>query len=128
MKIEKPWGYEILLTTPDLPYTGKILHVEAGKRCSLQYHDQKTETLTLIRGQARLLLDDKEIDMETDKGYQINPMQKHRYTAITDCDLVEHSSPEVGNTIRMEDDYQRGTEFEEERNLYRSQIKSGMTK
>jgi len=41
---------------------------------------------------------------------------------------VEHSSPEVGNTIRMEDDYQRGTEFEEERNLYRSQIKSGMTK
>ena len=119
MKIEKPWGYEILLTTPDLTYSGKILHVLAGKRSSLQYHDQKTETLTLIRGQAKLLLEGKEFEMETDKGYQINPMQKHRYTGIIDCDIIEHSTPEIGNTVRLEDDYARGTETEEERRLLR---------
>ena len=115
MKIEKPWGYEILLTTPDLPYNGKILHVNAGARCSLQYHDQKTETLTLIRGKAKLLIDNEGFEMETDKGYLINPGQKHRYSAITDCDIVEHSTPEIGNTIRLEDDYSRGTETEESR-------------
>jgi mannose-6-phosphate isomerase len=120
MKIDKPWGYEIILTEKELPYTGKILHVDSGKRSSLQYHDQKTETLTLIRGGAILSLEDetgnlKNATMIRDQGYTILPNKKHRYSAITDCDIVEHSTPEKGNTFRVEDDYHRGTETEADR-------------
>src|SRR6267143_404239 len=49
-RIEKPWGYEILLSPPDAPYTSKLIHVRAGKRLSLQLHDVKVETQTLIAG------------------------------------------------------------------------------
>ncbi|MDP3994528.1 MAG: cupin [bacterium] len=119
-KIEKPWGYELILTLSDSPVVGKIEHVYVGKRCSFQYHDQKIETLTLIEGEAMLLLEDEkgnleEIRMELKKGYLIKPFQKHRFTGITDCDIVEHSTGEIGNTVRLEDDYQRPTETEETR-------------
>ncbi|MFA7253210.1 MAG: hypothetical protein WC107_01505 [Patescibacteria group bacterium] len=47
-RVEKPWGFEIVYTPPEAPAVGKILHVNAGKRLSLQYHDEKIETLCLI--------------------------------------------------------------------------------
>jgi len=49
-RIDKPWGYEILLSPPDAPYTSKLIHVQAGKRLSLQIHDIKVETQTLVGG------------------------------------------------------------------------------
>ena len=121
-KINKPWGYELVLTPPDSPVTGKILHLDDGKRFSLQYHDEKIETLTLIKGKALLYLEDekgnlKEIEMEPFKGYYIRPFQKHRCKGITDCDIFEASTREEGNTVRLKDDYGRGTETEEMRKL-----------
>lgn len=120
LKIEKPWGYELILTPDESPVTGKILHLNSGHRLSLQYHDKKQETLTLLSGEALLILEDKngnlrEIKMEPKKGYFIKPFQKHRAKGITDCDILEASTKEEGNTIRFEDDYARGTESEEER-------------
>lgn len=120
IKIEKPWGYELILTPPESPVTGKILHLNAGARFSYQYHDKKEETLTLVSGQALLILEDEngklqEIKMEPKKGYFIRPFQKHRAKGITDCDILEASTKEEGNTVRLEDDYARGTETEEER-------------
>lgn len=117
-KVEKPWGWELILTSPESPVTGKILHLKAGHRFSLQYHDKKQETLTLIFGKALIILEDengelKEIEMEPQKGYFIKPFQKHRVKAITDCDVLEASTKEEGNTVRLEDDYARGTETEE---------------
>ncbi len=117
-KIEKPWGYELLLTPSSSPLTGKILHANAGSRCSLQYHDIKQETLTLVNGEALLFLEDtdgnlQEIKMESKKGYFVKPFQKHRFKGITDCDILETSTKEEGNTVRLEDDYARGTETEE---------------
>lgn len=122
LKVIKPWGYEIILTSENSSYTGKILHVESGKQSSLQYHDQKIETLTLIKGEAILLIGEnvnklEEIKMESEKGYDIMPKVIHRYRAVTDCDIVEHSTPEIGNTFRIEDDYNRETETEEKRKL-----------
>lgn len=122
LKVEKPWGYELILTPPESPVTGKILHLNAGCRFSLQYHDKKKETLTLIFGQALLILEDEngklqEIKMEPKKGYFIKPLQKHRAKGITDCDILEASTREEGNTVRIEDDYARGTETEEMRKL-----------
>lgn len=111
-RVEKPWGYEIIYTPSEAPANGKILHVNAGKRLSLQYHDQKIETLCLIKGKAVISLSNKkgqivEMPMELFKGYYIQPGQIHRITAVSDVDFVESATPEVGNTFRLQDDANR---------------------
>lgn len=116
-KVEKPWGYEIhWAQTPE--YTGKIIHINKGKRLSLQYHDQKMETQCLLNGKVVCWLDNQEgeyvpVEMELGKGYTVVPFQRHRLEAIEDADVLEVSSPESGTTFRLEDDYKRPDETEE---------------
>lgn len=119
-RIEKPWGHEILFTSPELPYTGKILHIAAGKRLSLQMHDAKLETQLLVSGRCLRIADDgsgalAEVEMAPGRGYTIVPGQRHRLHAITDCDVFEVSTPERGVTYRLEDDYARPDETEDMR-------------
>ncbi len=119
-RVEKPWGYEIIYTPDNAAATGKILHVNAGKRLSLQYHDQKKETLCLISGHGIITLsndhdEQMEIEMESQKGYYVVPGQVHRVTAITDMEFIEASTPETGNTVRLQDDAGRPTETEQMR-------------
>lgn len=116
-RVEKPWGYELLFSPPDRPYAGKLLHLNAGRRISLQYHDTKHETIVLLHGRARLQADDAAgdlamIEMEPNKGYSNIPGQRHRLIAVDDCDFVEASTPEQGTTYRLEDDSGRGHETE----------------
>lgn len=118
LRVEKPWGYEFIFTQPDLPYAGKILHIGAGKRLSLQIHEAKKESCFLISGRCNLIVEDTKGDLETieieqGKGYTIEVGQKHRYQAITDCDVCEVSTPETGTTYRIEDDYGRSDETQE---------------
>lgn len=113
-RIEKPWGWEIIWAEGG-PYTGKLLHVQAGKRLSLQYHEEKTETQCLLSGRAVLVLEDadgrlREISMQPGAGYTIYPFQLHRIVAIEDSDISEVSTPEIGTTVRVSDDYQRPDE------------------
>lgn len=124
--VKKPWGREVILTPPGLPYTGKVLHINAGYRLSLQVHDKKIETVTLVSGKADLLIDDKDgeiqqVQMDPFKGYTIQPGQKHRVEALTDAMIFEVSTAEKGTTYRLEDDYSRGDETEairkKERNI-----------
>lgn len=117
-RIEKPWGYELILTSEDSPYTSKIMHILAGKRLSLQVHDKKMETYYLASGSCNLIIENENgelqiIFLETGKGYTVIPGQKHRHQAITDCDVFEASTPEIGNTFRLEDDFDRPTETED---------------
>ena len=117
-KVEKPWGYEFIFTPDNLPYTGKIMHIEAGKRLSLQVHDTKQESYWLASGECNLVIENTQgemeiINMEKGKGYTMMIGQKHRHQAVTDCDVFEVSTPENGNTYRLEDDYSRPTETEE---------------
>ncbi len=120
IKVEKPWGWEIIFTPQQAPATGKILHLEAGKRFSYQYHDIKEETLCLLKGRAKIILNDQEYEMELLKGYHIAPGTKHRCQAISDADIMETSTPEKGKTIRLQDDYNRNDETEEMRQKERS--------
>ena len=120
--IDKPWGREIILTTPELPYTAKILEIKAGKRLSLQYHDQKLETLCLFSGQANIIWGEDRNNLTTEtmifnNGYTITSHTIHRVEAITDCQLFEASTPETGTTYRLEDDTNRRDETEAIRNL-----------
>lgn len=128
-KIKKPWGFELILTPQDLPYTSKILHINQGSRLSRQVHDQKQETLTLFSGEANLLVDGvaretKEIQMQHRQGYTIKPGQRHRVAAVSDSEIFEASTSEIGTTYRLEDDYSRGDETEEIRKKERGKVQN----
>jgi mannose-6-phosphate isomerase-like protein (cupin superfamily) len=114
-RVEKPWGWELLWTPPDLPYVGKLLHVNAGQRMSLQIHENKQESWLLFSGRAKVTWqnssgDLEECELEPGRGYSCSSGQKHRLAGITDCELIEVSTPEVGMTWRLEDDYGRSHE------------------
>jgi quercetin dioxygenase-like cupin family protein len=122
-KIIKPWGFEILTTSAGLPYAGKISFTQAGHRWSLQYHDQKIETLVLVSGQANLSLGQDSnslvtLPMEINQEYTIKPPIVHRFQAVTNCVTIEFSTPETGTTtIRLEDDDSRPNETDATRLL-----------
>jgi mannose-6-phosphate isomerase len=128
-RVEKPWGYEILLSPPDAPYTSKLIHVRAGKRLSMQLHDLKVETQTLVFGRAVLVLEGgdgelQEIEMQPGVGYHVAVGQRHRLCAGSDQDatIFEASTPEVGVTLRLEDDYARPDETEQQRQAERAAL------
>jgi mannose-6-phosphate isomerase len=123
-RVEKPWGWELHWTPATLPYMGKVLHINAGKRLSLQFHDQKRETWLLVSGRAKVIWDGAggelvEEELEPGKGYSCQLGQRHRLGAITDCEIVEVSTPELGTTWRLEDDFERPHETPEQRALER---------
>jgi mannose-6-phosphate isomerase len=128
-RVEKPWGYEILLSPADVPYTAKLIHVNAGKRLSLQLHDTKIETQALVAGRGILVLEGAdgelhEIQMEPGVGYHVAVGQRHRLCAAPDTDatVFEASTPEAGVTLRLEDDYARPDETEELRRAERAML------
>lgn len=115
--IDKPWGREIILAPEGLPYTAKILEIKAGKKLSLQYHDQKVETLTIVSGQANIVWGNSIDSLKTEsmlpnQGYYIPINTIHRFIAVTDCVLFEASTPETGTTYRLQDDSNRSDETE----------------
>ena len=123
-KIVKPWGHEIIFTPPEALAVGKLLHINAGAKISLQYHEIKEETLILINGEAKIVfgLDKNNLTeklMKPNVGYFISKGLIHRIIAVSDCDLFESSTKEEGVTVRIEDDYNRGNETEEERTTNR---------
>lgn len=124
--IDKPWGYELHFVPQDLPYMGKLLHINEGKRLSLQIHDIKQESWLLLNGRAKVVWDNNkgeliETELEKGKGYTCLVGQRHRLVGITDCDVLEVSTPEEGTTLRLEDDYKRPDETPEQRKLERGE-------
>jgi mannose-6-phosphate isomerase len=120
-KVEKPWGYELHFLPDNLPYMGKMHHIYAGKRLSLQAHDQKQESYILLDGDGWVLLEDSDGKMQKVKllkneGITTLLGQKHRlFAGESDANIIEFSSQEIGNTFRLEDDYGRETETEQAR-------------
>lgn len=119
-KISKPWGWEIHWVPASAPYMGKVLHINAGSRLSLQIHDEKQESWFIIAGKAKVIWENNkgeltETVLKPGMGYSTSIGQKHRLVGITDCDIVEVSTPEKGTTWRLEDDYSRPDETEQQR-------------
>ena len=119
-RVEKPWGWELHWTPEEAPYVGKVLHINAGARLSLQLHDEKRESWMLMAGRAAVVWEDhdgelRETELELGQGYACQLGQKHRLVGITDCDIVEVSTPELGTTWRLEDDFSRPHETPEQR-------------
>jgi len=118
--INKPWGQEIILTSPTSPYTGKILKINSNHRLSLQAHEEKEETLTLFSGKATLVIGSdpenlQETQMKPLHGYTIPTNTTHRLVCHENCLVFEASTPEKGTTKRIEDDYKRSDETQIER-------------
>ena len=112
MRVDKPWGYEIWYAWTDR-YVGKILHVRRGHRLSLQYHREKDETSYVLRG--RLLLttgptEDRLAVTEIGEGHAWRnpPGQIHTIEAVEDSDVLEVSTPELDDVVRLRDLYGRG--------------------
>lgn len=125
-RIDKPWGYELHWTPSDKPYMGKLIHVNAGARLSLQVHDKKQESWFLISGRGKVIWEDVngelvETELKNGEGYSCALGQRHRLCGITDCDIIEVSTPEIGTTFRLEDDYKRPDETEEQRKKERNE-------
>jgi mannose-6-phosphate isomerase len=109
-RVEKPWGYELIWAHTER-YVGKLLHINQGHKLSLQYHRQKDETIHLQKGRVLLVVDEgtglMEIELKPGQSYHVRPLTKHRMVALTDCDVLEVSTPELDDVVRLEDAYGR---------------------
>lgn len=110
-RVNKPWGHEIIWALTGR-YAGKILHVEAGQKLSWQYHERKEETIYLLSGTMDFETEAKgekrrTLRMNTGDAFHIEPFRKHRMIAVEDCDILEVSTPEIDDVVRLEDAYGR---------------------
>jgi mannose-6-phosphate isomerase len=110
-RVEKPWGYELIWANTDR-YVGKILHVNAGHALSLQYHERKDETIHLLNGEMRFWAGPsekelREVPFEMGQSFHVTPGTVHMMEAVTDIDILEASTPELDDVIRLKDRYGR---------------------
>ena len=110
-RVDKPWGHELIWAHTD-HYVGKILVIEAGKRLSLQKHLVKDESILVSAGLLRLHLEDDEgtvsvEDLGPGEHRHVATGRIHRYEAIERCTLIEVSTPELDDVVRLEDDFGR---------------------
>jgi len=117
----KPWGREIWYAE-QAAYAGKVLEISAGKRLSLQYHERKTETLYLLSGRvivtfrplvagetpaAATVSAEHEHTWEAGQALHIPVHTIHRFAAVTDAVLLEVSTPDLTDVVRLQDDFAR---------------------
>jgi mannose-6-phosphate isomerase len=109
--VPKPWGHETIWARTDR-YVGKILHVRAGESLSLQYHRAKEETMRVLSGAMTLEVgpageEPRTVRLGPGDGWHIPPGTRHRMTALEDTDILEVSTPELDDVVRLEDRYGR---------------------
>ena len=110
-RVDKPWGYELIWARTDR-YVGKILHVRAGHVLSLQYHNRKDETMHVFHGELILRSGPAEALVERrfrqGESVHIPPGLVHQIEAVEDSDVLEASTPELDDLVRLQDRYGRG--------------------
>jgi mannose-6-phosphate isomerase len=110
-RVEKPWGHEIIWAHAD-QYVGKLIVIETGRRLSFQYHEAKDEWIYVLSGRLLLTLEDEaglveDHELGPGESAHVAVYRKHRYTAIDTCTLIEVSTPELEDVVRIEDDFGR---------------------
>jgi mannose-6-phosphate isomerase-like protein (cupin superfamily) len=108
--VAKPWGYELIWAHTDR-YVGKVLHINKGESLSYQYHVVKDETIRLLAGALAMDIEvggeRRRLELAPGECLHIVPGMKHRMIAIEDCDVLEVSTPELDDVVRLEDRYGR---------------------
>ncbi len=109
-RVDKPWGHELHWAKTDR-YVGKLIHIKKGHALSLQYHNQKDETIFLWSGRMLFEMDVNGTlvarEMAPGEAVHVVPPTIHRMTALEDCDVFEVSTPELHDVVRLEDRYGR---------------------
>jgi mannose-6-phosphate isomerase-like protein (cupin superfamily) len=110
-RVDKPWGYELRWAMTER-YLGKVIHVREGHALSLQYHVQKDESILVLSGLLDLVLESPGGELETHRlspgmSARIRPGRRHRFVGVEETDVLEASSPEVDDIVRVEDRYGR---------------------
>ncbi|MGZ4400501.1 MAG: cupin [Gaiellaceae bacterium] len=111
-KVEKPWGHELIWALTDV-YCGKVLFVKAGHSLSLQFHREKDESWLVQSGRARLERGEagetklKEEVIAAGAAFHFRPGTVHRVTAVEDTTILEVSTPQLDDVVRLEDAYGR---------------------
>jgi mannose-6-phosphate isomerase-like protein (cupin superfamily) len=105
---ERPWGFEIRWAITE-KYLGKILHINAGHQLSLQYHEVKDESIYVLEGTLIVKDGERAVILEEGDSMRIKPGTVHRFCAPngTHVKLIEVSTPEIEDVVRLEDDYGR---------------------
>lgn len=110
-RVDKPWGYELIFAHTER-YVGKLLHIDPGHALSLQFHERKDETLYLHDGEVELEVEEGgrmvRRPFRRGEAYHIGAGVRHRLTAGRwGCDIIEVSTPELDDVVRLEDRYGR---------------------
>jgi quercetin dioxygenase-like cupin family protein len=108
--VPKPWGHEVIWAHTE-SYVGKLLHIKAGHALSMQYHNQKDETLHLLRGAMIYRVDTgdglHDVSLQAGESFRNTPGTIHQMEAVTDCDVLEASTPHLDDVVRLTDRYGR---------------------
>lgn len=111
--VPKPWGHEVIWAHTPL-YVGKILHIKAGQALSVQYHNQKDETIHLLSGEMIYRVGERdaatplrEVSLVAGESFRNEPGMVHQMEAVTDCDVLEASTPHLDDVVRLSDRYGR---------------------
>ena len=109
--VDKPWGHELIWAHTDR-YVGKILHIKQGESLSLQYHEVKDETIMVLTGRLAFhhFTEGQEpqvTELLPRQPFHVTPHLRHRMVALEDTDVVEVSTPELGDVVRLDDQYGR---------------------
>lgn len=111
-RIDKPWGHEEVFALVEGKFCGKAIHVTQGHALSLQYHERKEETISVQSGRLRVEvgLDEaalEEFELEPGESIHLRPGVRHRVTALVDTVMLEASTTELTDVVRLEDRYGR---------------------
>jgi mannose-6-phosphate isomerase len=111
-RVDKPWGYELIWALTD-DYCGKVLFVRAGESLSLQFHREKDESWYVQSGRAELQVGavgeavlSSEV-LSPGAAFRFRPGTVHRVTALEDTTILEASTPQLADVVRLEDHYGR---------------------
>ena len=111
-RVSKPWGHETIWAANDL-YVGKIIHITAGHALSKQYHRVKDETVYLLSGQLKYCVQlegsdrPEDVMLKVGEAFRITPGTIHYMEAVTDCDVLEASTPHLDDVVCLQDRYGR---------------------
>ena len=110
-RVEKPWGHEILFARSET-YCGKVIFVRAGEQLSLQFHRVKDETIYVHSGRIELEIGDPGGPLDTEvvgpgRSFRLRPGVVHRWKALEDSVVLEASTPDLDDVVRLEDNYGR---------------------
>jgi mannose-6-phosphate isomerase-like protein (cupin superfamily) len=111
VRVEKPWGHEIIWARTER-YVGKRLVIAAGQRLSLQLHRRKDEWILVVSGRLLLTLEDgsgalADREMGPGEDAHVQAGRRHRFSAIEPTELIEVSTPELDDVVRLADDFGR---------------------